>query len=1126
MTNFNDASLAQIYAANPLKNTWVSANAGSGKTRVLTDRVARLLLNNTNPQKILCLTYTKAAAAEMQNRLFESLGKWAMLPDEDLRDELINLGEDNKILNSDKIKQARTLFAAALETPGGLKIQTIHSFCDALLRQFPLEAGVSPQFIMLEERQAKQLRIEVVERMAQQSDTSEIDMLAKHFTRLNTDDLTNEIVKKRSGFKSPPKLVDFGISQDISIDDIFKETIIQHDGMIKSLVKVLNTGTKNDLKAANNLKEYFSTDSINIKLKILEQVFLNGKTAKAGPYSAKDNIATLKLIPKSSSLFNIQSVISKDVEAARKHRLAINAYNRTLVLHNFANSFLEAYDKRKSFNAFLDYDDLINLSSELLTSSSMAQWVLYKLDGGLDHILVDEAQDTSPTQWAVIDCLAREFTYGMSSNDRPRSLFIVGDEKQSIYSFQGADPDIFSEKKSEFKSLLHHINQDMEDRELLYSFRSAPQILSLVDQTFSKSDQKKLSPTHKAFHSTKPGRVDLWPFIEKQDQPDKEVWYRPVDMPAPNDPKKELARLIAQNIKELLLSKQTINVDNNLRAVTPGDILILVQSREAQSSSSLFNEILKELKSKNLPVAGADRLNVGDELAVKDILSILQFANMANDDLSLAEAMRSPLLGLSENDLFKIAHNRKGTLWQSLKDQNHHRKVLEILTDIRNQVGYLRPYELIERILTKHRGREKLLARLGSEVEDGIDELLSQSLQYETLEAPTLSGFLQWFVSGEVEIKRDMGKGNQIRVMTVHGSKGLESPIVILPDTGDKTLPLTSQITLSNNSAVWRSTGSDGSEIQAQAEAIIKEKQAEEKMRLLYVALTRAESWLIICGAGSHKRDSSWYNIIKSSMISLNASKYEFYNIGEGLLLKDLNWDNLETNGKISKPNIKQNTNPNWLVEKAKKINRPKQALAPSKLIDDKTLKSISNKPDGDAKELGELLHKVLEILPKMPKSEWTQFLNNFFKNDKSKLTNEKKNDLKSEAISLLDNPKLSYIFFSPNSLSEVGITSHISQLNNNILGYIDRLIIAENTITAIDFKSNVNIPDSDKEIPKGILAQQAVYLLALQKIYPKSEIIIAILWTKTGEVMNISHNTAINSLDTIQHLDDSIDRS
>ena len=281
-------------------------------------------------------------------------------------------------------------------------------------------------------------------------------------------------------------------------------------------------------------------------------------------------------------------------------------------------------------------------------------------------------------------------------------------------------------------------------------------------------------------------------------------------------PKQELARLIAKNIKGILQSKQTINVDNELRPVNPGDILILVQGRETQSSSSLFKEILKELKSSNLPVAGADRLNVGDELAVRDILSLLQFANMANDDLSLAEAMRSPLLGLTENELFKTAHKRQGTLWQSLRDQNHHTNALAILTDIRNQVGYLRPYELIERILTKHRGREKLLARLGSEVEDGIDELLAQSLQYEALEPPTLSGFLQWFVSGEVEIKRDMGKGNQIRVMTVHGSKGLESPIVILPDTGDKSLPQNAQITLSNNSSVWRSTGDEGSEIQTQ----------------------------------------------------------------------------------------------------------------------------------------------------------------------------------------------------------------------------------------------------------------------------------------------------------------------
>ena len=1123
---FNDATLAQIYAANPIKNTWVSANAGSGKTRVLTDRVARLLLNNTDPQKILCLTYTKAAAAEMQNRLFDSLGKWAMLPDEELRTELKSLGENENTLSPDKIKQARTLFAAALETPGGLKIQTIHSFCDALLRRFPLEAGVSPQFNMLEERQAKQLRIEVVERMAQQSETSEIDMLAKHLTRLNTDDLTSEIVKKRTGFDIAPTPKDFGISQDISLDKIFNERINPHNDIINSLIELLKTGSKNDIKAADKLREYFLDNTNNTKLKILEKVFLNGKTAKAGPYSAKENVATLKLIPKTHSFFDIQSIISKDVEATRKCRLAINAYNKTLVLHSFAQSFLKAYDKRKAFNAYLDYDDLINLSSKLLTSSSMAQWVLYRLDGGLDHILVDEAQDTSPAQWAVIDCLAREFTYGISANDRPRSLFIVGDEKQSIYSFQGADPDIFSEKKSEFRDLFQHINQDMESRELLYSFRSAPKILSLVDQIFTDKNVKNPKSKHKAFHDSKPGRVDLWPFIEKQNQPDKEVWYRPVDMPAPNDPKQELARLIAKNIKGILQSKQTINVDNELRPVNPGDILILVQGRETQSSSSLFKEILKELKSSNLPVAGADRLNVGDELAVRDILSLLQFANMANDDLSLAEAMRSPLLGLTENELFKTAHKRQGTLWQSLRDQNHHTNALAILTDIRNQVGYLRPYELIERILTKHRGREKLLARLGSEVEDGIDELLAQSLQYEALEPPTLSGFLQWFVSGEVEIKRDMGKGNQIRVMTVHGSKGLESPIVILPDTGDKSLPQNAQITLSNNSSVWRSTGDEGSEIQNNAEKVIKEKQTQEKMRLLYVALTRAESWLIICGAGTRKSERSWYNLIKGALVSLNASKNDFKDIGEGLLFKDNNWESLSVKEKSGELNTKKNTYPKWLMKNAKKIDRPKQTLAPSNLVGEKTLQNTFNSSNSDAKELGKILHKILEFLPNIPKNQWEVFLNGFFESNNFGVSDEIKDSLILEAISLLENPTLTYIFFTPNGLSEVGITSHIPQLNNNILGYIDRLIIGKDTITAIDFKSNVSIPISDEEIPKGILAQQAVYLLALQKIYPAYEIIIAILWTKTGEVMKISHNTAINSLDAIQHLDDSIDGS
>lgn len=1128
MSPFDEATLAQIKAADPTKNTWVSANAGSGKTRVLTDRVARLLLHNTDPQRILCLTYTKAAAAEMQNRLFKRLGEWAMLPDDELRNALQLLGEESTFLDLEKLNQARTLFAAALETPGGLKVQTIHSFCDALLRRFPLEAGVAPQFNVLEDRQAKQLRSEVIEQMAQHLDTSPIDELAKHFTRMDTDELTREIVKKRTGFKISPTHSDFNVQEKVTIEQLGERVFIPFLKTIEQLITLMSLGSKNDVKISKKLGNIDLEGSVNQNLKILENVFLNGVKAKSGPFSAKETIATLGTIPDTDPLFVLQLEIATIVESNRVIRLALNAYERTQSLHKFANSFLTAYDERKASNALLDYDDLINLSAQLLTKSSMAQWVLYRLDGGLDHILVDEAQDTSPSQWAVIDCLAHEFTHGASANDRPRSLFVVGDEKQSIYSFQGADPDVFGEKKIEFETLLKHIDQELVDRELLHSFRSAPPILNLVDHIFAgyAGAEMKAPPLHKPFHNTKPGRVDLWPFIEKEKAPDKEVWYRPIDLPAPNDPKQELARRIAHNLRDLLDSRQIIKVENEYRPITAGDILILVQGREAQSPTSLFREILKELKSKGIPVAGADRLNVGDELAVRDILSLLQFANMADDDLSLAEAMRSPLLNMSEGELFSVAHARKGTLWQSLRERSEYEKVLVILHDIRKQVDYLRPYELIERILTKHNGRQKLLSRLGPEVEDGIDELLAQSLQYEALEPPTLSGFLHWFVSGEVEIKRDMGKSNQIRVMTVHGSKGLESPVVILPDTGDKSMPQSEQITLANGKAIWRSTGGEGSKIQNESESLFKSRQSAEKMRLLYVALTRAESWLIICGARERKRETAWYNLVESAMIDLKASTISIDGMGDGLSLESENWAELGIEETAKSLVTDEVIKPSWISEPAIKLARPKQPMAPSKLGGAKALPNDNALPENEAKIRGKRLHKLLEHLPAHPKEARLSIAHHLLNSEPISNNADDINILAAEAIALLDNPNLSHIFFGHDSLAEVGITAYISQLDNNIVGYIDRLIIRDTTILAVDFKSNAGVPLSVEETPIGILAQQAAYFLALEQIYPNHSINMAILWTRTGEIMAIPNNIAIKALKSIQELDDSSDRS
>tara|TARA_R110002096_G_scaffold46032_8_gene123103 strand:+ start:6334 stop:9687 length:3354 start_codon:yes stop_codon:yes gene_type:complete len=1116
--DFDDATLAQIHAADPAQNTWVSANAGSGKTRVLTDRVARLLLHDTDPQRILCLTYTKAAAAEMQNRLFKRLGEWAMANDAKLREDLVKLGEDPAYLTEQKLAQARTLFAAALETPGGLKIQTIHAFCDALLRRFPLEAGVAPQFNVLEDRQAKQLRAEIVEQMASGKDIDAVDTLAQYFTRMDTDDLTGEIVKKRMGFITAPTTKAFGIDETMTLETIKLEILFGLEGLLNDLLKRMESGSDPEAKLALYAQLELKTNSTTRHMNALKDLFLT----KAGSIK-KRQIPTQAVLEKDDAMRQDIAILADRVEHGRMQSLAINAFERTQALHIFATAFLRAYDERKSFNALLDYDDLIHRSARLLTQSSMAQWVLYRLDGGLDHILVDEAQDTSPAQWAVIDCLAREFTYGASANGRPRSLFVVGDEKQSIYSFQGADPVVFGEKKSEFGTLLGHIDQNLENRELLHSFRSAPPILDLVDTVFSGAagGGMKNRTQHIPFHDGKPGRVDLWPFIEKEPAPDKEVWYHPVDMPAPNDPKRQLATRIAQNIHALLASRQQIEVGGKRRAVTAGDILILVQGR-----SALFHAILKELKSLDLPVAGADRLNVGEELAVRDILSLLQFAVMADDDLSLAEAMRSPLLGFSEGELFSVAYGRKGTLWQSLRHRTEFAHALEIVRDMREQVDYLRPYELIERLLIRHKGRENLLARLGFEIEDGIDELLSQAMQYESLETPTLTGFLHWFGSGKVEIKRDMGDVDQIRIMTVHGAKGLEAPIVILPDTASKKPPTPDQITVANDMAIWRATGGEGSAQQVNSEMAAKASQDEERMRLLYVALTRAESWLIVCGAGDNASETAWYNLVANAMSERDAIDTDFDDFGAGLTLQNDAWATLGQGKMSDETAIGVTQAPEWLTNLAPKTPRPLQPVAPSKLAGAKALPNDDALPEKDAKRRGRHLHKLLEYMPNQEAGTWEDYGKKLLNCIPDAPNQQAASILIKEAINLLKKPDLRHIFFDPNSIAEVGITAPLEPLGRDILGYIDRLIVTGSTILAVDFKSNTGVPGTIEQTPKGILAQQGAYLLALQQIYPDHVIDIAILWTRTGQIMSIPHNIAIDALNVPQHLDDLVDHS
>jgi ATP-dependent helicase/nuclease subunit A len=1084
------ASERQVQAADPAASTWLSANAGSGKTRVLTDRVARLLLNGAEPQRILCLTYTKAAASEMQNRLFRRLGGWAMLDEVNLRKALGELGMDGPV-GADTLLQARRLFARAIETPGGLRIQTIHSFCASLLRRFPLEAGVSPQFTEMDDRAAKLMRAEIVEEMADHLAPDAFADLAGLFTGEALDRLTDEIARSRALLADPldraGALRLFGLPPGFSVQALLAGVFLGSEGdLLGQLIPSLATGKPTDIAAATRLR---LIEPGLAGLGVLEDLFLFGETAKT-PFAAKIDTFPTKDLRNSLGplLAPLQSLMLR-VEAARPRRLALMAAERTPALHRFAALFLPEYDKRKAMRGWLDFDDLIGKARALLTDPSVAQWVLFRLDGGIDHILVDEAQDTSPEQWRVIELLAQEFTAGRGTRDTARTIFVVGDKKQSIYSFQGADLEAFDAMKLQFGTRLAEVKTQLADLTLDYSFRSSPAILTVVDLTFDARRGCDLGGgvKHIAFKSDMPGRVDLWPALPAGKDPEPENWFDPTDLMSDEHPMSLLAGRIASEISGMIARGDQIPVDGGSRPVRAGDVLILVQRR-----SALFAEIIRACKAAGLPIAGADRLKLGAELAVRDLAALLSFLATPEDDLSLAAALRSPLFGWTEAQLYDLAQGRSGYLWSALRDlEAEHQQTLSILHDLRDQADFLRPFDLIERALTRHDGRRRLLARLGDEAEDGIDELLTQALAFERSEVPSLTGFLGWLQSDDVDVKRQMDSaGDRIRVMTVHGAKGLEAPIVFLPETQDrKAKPGPELLPLPEGAVTWRTATEESPALLAEAMAARRERAAAESLRQLYVAMTRAQSWLIVAGAGDTKDRACWHNIVRAGMEAAGAVtlphgtlRYSHGIWPEPVLVPPV-------------PAAGQGTIPDWALRPAPAADRPLPPLSPSDLGGAKVMPGEADPAlEALAKQRGTDLHLLLEHLPDFPEADWPAVAGALVAGDPGYLA-----QVLSEATAVLADPALSALF-APDALAEVTITGQLG--SQRALGTIDRLLVGPDRVLAVDYKSNRLVPQSPEAVPEGILRQMGAYAALLTQIYPDRKVEVAILWTATARLM------------------------
>jgi ATP-dependent helicase/nuclease subunit A len=799
------------------------------------------------------------------------------------------------------------------------------------------------------------------------------------------------------------------------------------------------------------------------------------------------------------------------------------------VLHRFAAAFLPLYEARKASHGWLDFDDLIQRAKALLTDPSVAAWVLYRLDGGIDHILVDEAQDTGPDQWRVIELLAAEFTASEGAEPGARTLFVVGDKKQSIYSFQGADVAAFDAKQAMFQSRFRAAGLGFQNERLEHSFRSSPAILSLVDATFAGRFPRALGAeiSHIAYRDAMPGRVDLWPLVAPTDKADGGDWEDPIDLIADSHHAARLARDLAAEIGRMIRSGTMISDQGVMRRCHAGDFLILVQRR-----STVFDAIIAACKREGLPIAGADRLKLGAELAVRDIAALLSFLALPEDDLSLATALRSPLFGWSEAELFDLAHQRQGFLWRALRQQAETApetgpetapetgpktgpetgaigvRTRRMLDDLRRSADFMRPYELIERLLTRWGGRARLIARLGTEAEDGIDELLSQALAYERNEVPSLTGFLTRLQTDDVDVKRQMeGEGHRIRVMTVHGSKGLEAPIVILPDTADRNPRERDELyVLADGLPVWKTSADAVPPAMAVARAARAGQTTDENLRLLYVALTRARCWLIICGAGEAKTEAAWYNLVSQGMQAVGAQR----TAAARLRWQFGDWPDASAQGAPDVPDA-QDTGPvldpaaladpvpadtlpilpDWLFRPPLPAPGVSKPLSPSDLGGAKILLAPGEEEGPDAAEamrLGSLLHLLLERLPGIARADWPAFAESVFAGE-----------VLDEAVSVLSAPGCAAIF-APGALAEVALTAPLGAAR--MIGTIDRLIIRPDHVLAVDFKSNRLVPACVDQVPEGILRQMGAYGAALAAIYPGRRIELAVLWTREARLM------------------------
>jgi ATP-dependent helicase/nuclease subunit A len=1118
------AETPQRRAIDPAASVWVAASAGTGKTKVLTDRLLALMLGGTDPARVLCLTFTRAAAAEMANRLNERLASWATLSEGALAEELVELTGHRP--DEDYLARARQLFARVLDTPGGIKIATIHAFCQSLLRRFPLEAGVSPEFAVLDERSAQEALAEAGETAiltARGGADPDLAAALASLTRYMTEerfqqlltDLMAERGKLRAALAGGAAALRRKIWRHLSLPgEASLQTLLAAfcaGGDLAALAaaaKALAEGGKSDRGHARILARW--CEDAGDRPALLSgylQIFLtDGGEIRQ------------RLANKSAPCLPVLAAEARRVKEFATARAALAIAEASLALARLGAGVLRAYERRKTAMGVLDYDDLIERTRDLLRRPEVAPWVLFKLDGGLDHILIDEAQDTNPEQWEIVAALAQEFFAGEGARDALRTIFAVGDAKQSIYSFQRADPRAFLAMRRHFEARVAAARQTWRIVPLDTSFRSTEPILRAVDAIFGAEaarDGVELEGgeiRHRTARQGQAGVVELWPaVVSEPEAADPEAL--PVARRRAAEPYARLAAAIAATIAGWLDTGERLEAHG--RAIRPGDIMVLVRRR-----TLFLAELVRVLKARGIPVAGADRLLLGKELAVQDLAALGRFLLLPEDDLTLAAVLKGPLFGIDEDRLFGLAYDRaRQTLWQRLREAAPAdallRHAAERLAGLLARADFTPPYELYAEILGAEGGRRLILERLGAEAADPIEEFLALALAYEREHVPSLQGFLHWLAAGDSEVKRDFGARprDEVRMLTVHGAKGLEAPIVFLPDTMQVPNPASTLLWSERDGLpLWRPRADVPVPPYAAERDWVRRRQLEEYRRLLYVALTRAQDRLYICGWQTRRpaTELCWHTLCRAGLACV-AQPFAFDATaligrdgwaGEGLRLVAAQTA-APARKKEEMPARAAGAAPDWLDRPAPAEPDPPKPLVPSRPAEAEPAALSPLARDGrDRFKRGLVIHRLLQSLPELPESEREAAARRFLAAPTHGLDEAAQEEIRREALAVLRHPDFAPLF-GPGSLAEVPLTGLIR--GRAVAGQIDRLVVEADRVLIVDFKTLRPAPASEAEVSPAYLRQLAIYRAALARIFPGREIRCALLWTDGPLLMPVS---------------------